>query len=247
MDTFETLQQFIVGKLNAEFSTVPAVAHRPLRVASDDSDTAAGVDSAKPELEQEEFWRIKKDGMHSGVGIRVPMPRLRVESVHLSHPQSRLSVEIMVVEQPAVSQSSNGLNTSGGGWQSAENVAAKVGDVLHHWRWDGVNLLFCEGEYIVAQNTDMRLRIYRVLVSGTFRRDSQTRVAEPAVTIAAGSASITCATAGAAIYYTTDGTTFPDTSASQYSAPFAVSAGTTVLAAAYKSGSQGSSVGRATA
>ena len=56
---------------------------------------------------------------------------------------------------------------------------------------------------------------------------------------------LTCATEGATIYYTTDGSD-PTTSSTQYSAPFAVTSGTTVKAMAYMDGAQQSGIYTAT-
>ena len=57
--------------------------------------------------------------------------------------------------------------------------------------------------------------------------------------------SITCATEGASIYYTTDGTN-PDMNSTLYSAPFTVSSTTTVKAKAFKTGYDASNVASAT-
>lgn len=72
-------------------------------------------------------------------------------------------------------------------------------------------------------------------------------VATPAISPAAGTynppqnITITCATPGATIYYTTDGST-PTTSSQVYSAPFALNQSATISAFAAKSGSNPSSV-----
>ena len=57
--------------------------------------------------------------------------------------------------------------------------------------------------------------------------------------------SITCATEGATIYYTTDGGT-PNTSSTQYNSPFTVSSGTTIKAIAVKADMINSDVGSGT-
>lgn len=66
--------------------------------------------------------------------------------------------------------------------------------------------------------------------------------AAPVITCSSNQVTITCATAGAIIYYTTDGTTEPTSSSTAYSAPFAITANTTVKAIAIKEGIVSSSV-----
>lgn len=70
-------------------------------------------------------------------------------------------------------------------------------------------------------------------------------VATPVITITSGTATITCATDGATIYYTLDGST-PTTSSTVYSTGVAVSAGATIKAIAAKDGYNNSTVASAT-
>ncbi len=82
--------------------------------------------------------------------------------------------------------------------------------------------------------------------------EAQPSVATPTFSVAEGTyfetqnVTITTATAGATIYYTTDGTTTPTTESSVYSDPIAVSTNMTIKAIAVKDGLENSAVASAT-
>ena len=74
----------------------------------------------------------------------------------------------------------------------------------------------------------------------TVEEETPTTVEAPTVTISAsGSVTLACATSGAAIYYTTNGST-PTSSSTKYSSAFTVASGTTVKAIAIKDGTSSS-------
>jgi len=253
MDYFEQFQQDIVAILNSEewMASVPVVAYRPLRVSSDKSDNGSALDAAKPEIGQEEFWLIKKDGTFSGTGVRVPMPTLKLVSKNLSKPQLFIACQILVAEQPGVSEAANGLNTAAGGRRSAEAVAMKVMDLLHHRHYDGTNFLSVDDNAVTQASAVPYLRAYNVNVWATFRRSSDARSGNPAISVEAGVATITATSEGSDIYYTVDGTTPVKTAVNPtsmlYSEPFAVISGTVIRAMAFVPNCIGSSVVQKTA
>ena len=74
----------------------------------------------------------------------------------------------------------------------------------------------------------------------TVEEETPTTVEAPTVTIStSGSVTLACATSGAAIYYTTDGSA-PTSSSTKYSSAFTVASGTTVKAIAVKDGTSSS-------
>lgn len=68
------------------------------------------------------------------------------------------------------------------------------------------------------------------------------KCATPVISCSNNTVTITCATDGAAIYYTTDGSTTPTSFSTLYSDPFAIAANTTVKAIAIKDGQSDSDV-----
>lgn len=101
--------------------------------------------------------------------------------------------------------------------------------------------------YTAGSNSDYDHQFY--VPTYTKYITSCTKCATPTFTPAAGAYDATInvtitSTAGATIYYTTDGST-PNTSSSVYSSPIAVSANTTIKAYATKAGLDDSSVGEA--
>jgi hypothetical protein len=247
MDRLEQLQQDIAASLNGEdaLAKVPVVAYRPLRTLADQVDAGAGADTAKPEIGQEQFWLLKKDGTLSGVGVRVNLPRLRLVSKNLSSPQFSVVVPILIAEQPLVNDSATGLNNATCGWLTAERVLMLVADSLQHMVYDGTNLLSLEEDAATVNVSDPKVRAWNLNVWATFRRNSTARATPPTIVIAAGSATVT-PSASTDVYYTTDGSTPVKTAfnanSTLYTVPVAVGSGVTIRCKAYRTGYLSSSI-----
>ena len=115
-----------------------------------------------------------------------------------------------------------------------DNLTANTGTYSEGtWTGSASSVVFTQG------GTSGHVRIQKVEV--TTGGSGEITVAAPTFTPAAGTyyspvqVSLNCATAGASIYYTTNGST-PTTSSTLYSAPFEVSANTTVKAIAALNG-----------
>jgi hypothetical protein len=230
----------VAEKLASEswFAKVPVLPYVPFHT---------GTDATTGEAAMEEIWRIKRDGTLSGLGVWVLMPRLRVRHSNVSGPQSWVTIALSVLEQPLVNDGANGLNTLGAGWKTAEKAVMEAARTLHHWRYDGVNLLYVEGDWLSVnrERYSQGVRGYDLSIQGCLFQTSQAKAPQVTITIGSGTCTLD-ATGEDSIYYTTDGS-LPTAGATLYSAPFAVASGTTVRAVSLKSGSLASDVAQATA
>jgi hypothetical protein len=140
------------------------------------------------------------------------------------------------------------LNTTG---VSAEQMMETLMAVLQHYRPQNMSSsLVIEGWQEIPPEVDedkpKRLLAVQIRMGVAFT-SSTTVVDTPGISIGGGSATITCSTGGATIYYTTDGSAPTNLNGTIYTAPVAVAPGTVVKARAYKTGLRASAVATATA
>lgn len=153
-------------------------------------------------------------------------------------PQMNLTIEIEVVEDVLVNAGDDGT-----GWSAAQ-IAARLVQTLHlsHFddRFTGLRLADRGGIAELLPDPD-RVGHRGYLLRFEASHSSFATVptcASVAAAVATGNCTLTTATSGATIYYTLDGS-YPGSgnpAATAYTAPFAVSPGAQVRAAAEKSG-----------
>ena len=187
---------------------------------------------------------MKAKGGKSGTCIVVMSPVASDESEEIPgailHPQ----LTFRILENPLINNS--GVGTG----KEALSTAKRVVMLMKHFRMDGVcTELIPEKPTIVPVADPVAPVAYEVRFKAR-DDDGETlaKVARVAISPASGAAprtvTLTCATSGAAIYYTTDGS-FPwsgNATATLYTVPFSVTSPATVRAGAFLAGAAGSNV-----
>ena len=224
MNTPENIKSAVRSRLLSVpfFSNVPIVL-----------DTEANTDGA--------LDRAIKTAIDSGAGAGVfgivTIPTARDS---MPNPEAPLSymVSVQFYEDPLVNR------TNGGTGKYAETLASQAYVTLKHFEWrdgnpasGGAGCLIClPVPEPVSWLKDAKARwAYQCRFEvQSLQQDYLGLCAEPFIVVADGVATITCATPGAALYVTLDGT-YPSAAAGAalYAGPFSVTAGQAVLACAY--------------
>lgn len=165
----------------------------------------------------------------SGASIAVHLPTGHPGPDNVSGPQLEMQTDVFVSVNKTINESADGTGISEGA------LIARVLQDLHHLGVGPCSLLagapafepFFKGDGIM---------VHRLTFKQQLQLPTITRVAQPTLVNSAGAVTLATGTSGATIRYTTDGT-YPGTSATAYSAPFATPAsGTTIRAVAHKAG-----------
>lgn len=174
-----------------------------------------------------------------GSGILINLPSADPTDDDLGGAQMIANVSLDILNKDDLA-----LVLSNGSQLTAEDVVAIVWFLLHQWLHQGTGA----GNWFVSgfdPIEDQRGAYgYRLILTVRFANDQPAKCANVIAVVAGGHATLTCATAASAVYYTLDGS-FPgpgNSAAVLYAAPFAVSSGQTLLTAAYKASYIGSDV-----
>lgn len=217
----ETIHNDVAGYLAADayFADVPVL------------NIAKGVTAS--DIEQALGAFNEKSGK-AGAAVLVFMPTARAPKPNNAGPALDLQLEVRVFEMPIVNRA------TGGTGKTAEAIAARVMQLLHHWS-PGAGAIVSEPAAMqpVMQDDTVAYSLF----FGVPCQLAPLERARP-VTFSLGNdeLQLQCATNGASIYYTTDGT-MPTPDATQYTDAIAApESGTTVRAIAFKSGIAASNV-----
>lgn len=199
------------------------------------------ADSTQEELEKKLGVAKGRSGK-VGACILVMLPSADVSTPNVPGPEFVLKQSFLVLEHPEINNGSIGTKKAAG------EIAREIVRHFHHTRTSPlVQTWNAATDAIVADTSFRKLSAYAVTVTALWCQEPPARCVTPSLT-AAGTGPITitatCATSGAALWYTTDGS-YPasdNPNATLYAAPVVLTDGCTFIAAAEKAGLQQSSI-----
>jgi hypothetical protein len=175
-------------------------------------------------------------GKLPGACVIVLMPDVDAIDSDSPGPLLEVAYTIRVLENPLVNRE------AGGTQKTAERLGLEVLRTLHHWSPRRPQCLYAEKDAMTPTEVPDGTVGYDIILHARNGLDQVAKAAKPVIAGTPADVTITTLTAGATIYYTLDGS-FPyagNAESTEYTIPFAVTSGTTVRAAAYKPGLQGS-------
>ena len=167
-----------------------------------------------------------------GLVLIVLMPKLVATEANTPGAMYASRYGIQIIDWPAVRRMA-----SGGSQISAETMAERVRNLLNFSSFGRGQSLFFDGMEPAPQADETRISYivyFRKLGADTWIQKAATVAISPQSGAAPQTVTLTCATGGAAIYYTTDGT-YPssgNTTATLYSGAISVTTASTLRAAA---------------
>lgn len=238
MNEFEQLQSDVAARLRSVdyFSNIAVEAVKFYR---------SGDKVTTPQTINDKLDRVLQGltpvGDAVGAVVRVLQPVLNVAKPNLPGPQSRIIVPIRVNVHPIIN-----FGAAGTGKYNDE-IAIEIVRALHGFgmQYTGGNLfrLIADGDTIVSYfDEEKKFMSSEVLVHTTYQIQPRKELSLPQITVGDENVTLTV-TDGSQIYYTVDGTTYPDTNAVEYIGPFVVAPGTLLRWASYRAGTSGSQVG----
>lgn len=219
----DRLQDDIAGRLAADefFAHIPVGAQHKGVIADDIAQA---------------LQALAGDGTEAGAGVIVMMPSRTVPHPNIPGPAYDLTITIRAMEIPFINRAEGGTN------RTATAISLRIEHLLHQLTLSGVVLTaqrvggLQDAAGGVASDVDISFR---------YGLPAANRVQAPSMTLAGSLVTLSSATSGATIRYTTDGS-YPGLTAAAYTAPFAAASGTTIRAVAYAAGRQASDLSEAT-
>lgn len=227
-NSLETLQGDIYGMLleTTDLQYISIFQERP----RDATETVSLTDRINKAL----AGLVTRNGK-AGVACIVMMPVVSVGSPNVPGPEVQIEIAVRVIELPSKNMNTSGVGTG----SSAEEIAMNVLQLLHQWSPGKGAILTANGQAIRPADEGDGKVAYDVILSRNAGNDPVSRAVAPTISNAGGTITLTVPTGS--IYYTTDGS-YPSSSDTLYSTPFAPAAQSLVRCVTYRSGFQPSNI-----
>jgi hypothetical protein len=244
MSPLERTLYDLLARANADpfYTTIPLFVLRPRYEDDGTVKDSASFEAIQTRINQASSCLQLKAGK-GGAAVTFLMPTGDTDKPNISGPQMKFTYTARVQEHPVLNWGARGTQIS------AEEIALHTLQLFHLCMLNGRNCLAADPQTLTPAEKD-GLLVYdvRLLQQGGLTPPGKCAlpIIAPRIGTGATEITITCATAGAAIYYTTDGS-YPfaeNDEATLYNAPFALGAAApcTLRVAAQKAGLQQSDV-----
>jgi hypothetical protein len=189
------------------------------------------------EVQLATVWTTQTNGK-SGLGIVVGMPVVSVEDSDAPGPELLAKLPITVLEEPNINSSADGVGLV------SEDVSIQVLKTLHQFALAQNLTIHAQGDCMSPNRDYEGIRGYNLQFELRYEEGVNAKCASPGWSEGGGELTLTNGMAGAAIYYTTDGSfPWPGGTGTLYSGPINITglaAGTVIRWAAWLANYNGS-------
>lgn len=199
---------------------------------------------ATAEVKMSAIWQTPGTTGQQGVGLLVEIPSVRWPNPNGLQRERIFSV--CVYEERNINFTAASGSFGGGTFQICEDVADQVLDFLWNWRLWRASGLIPETKAIVPDHSHEGIIGMKVSVYVRQERTQPARAATPTIAVNDDNNVTLTVTDGSAIYYTTDGFSYPspntdgtlsgEQAATLYAGPFTLPVSGIVFAAAFQNG-----------
>lgn len=230
-DLIQQLHDDAHGALSSDpgFHYVPVYQSRtPLALDGDGNPIVGQGDMIEDQIKAV-LAGLESKNSKSGIACVVLLPDVQGESVNSAAPALKLMLKVRVIENRLINETTDGTGIA------ASKLCLHLLQVLNRRAFRGGNALYADINKMIEEVAlPGDVKIHEVHFIQNVMPEPLPKVNDPTVSAAEGVVTLACATSGAAIYYTLDGS-FPgsgNTAATLYATPFPLDAGVHHLRAA---------------
>lgn len=226
-DHIQNLQDDIYFTLlgDAELAGVSVFRRRTPLPRDEDGNVVAGDSVMIDDKLDQVLAGVAERGGKVGAAIIVMLPDVKLESIQNAALPMTLKAKVRVVENQLFNEGENGTGVS------SSQLALHVMQYLHRRAFRGGNTLRLDRDKPVEEVPLPGHIVHEINMDWSQVLEAIAKVATPVIAQAGGAITLSCATVGATIRYTLDGS-FPGSGNAQaviYSAPFTPAPGSYVL------------------